>query len=156
MTMTESEAINQLKENIDLPYGLITEEVSEIAIQALEEVQQYRAAIDLTEIQQYGTISTVKQPQPMKEYRSFTGVELAQIASMQIELKRYRAIGTVEECRAAVEKQKTKKPLRVENSGFRYTDAYRCPNCQKGFTGTGIAHFCYHCGQALDWGEEGF
>lgn len=35
----------------------------------------------------------------------------------------------------------------------RYTDAYTCPKCGKGFTGTGFADYCYHCGQALDWGD---
>ena len=75
------------------------------------------------------------------------------------EIKQYRAIGTVEECRAAVEKQKAKKPQKTESEGYRYTDTYRCPNCGGNFSGTGIANYCYHCGQKLDWegaerGEE--
>ena len=35
---------------------------------------------------------------------------------------------------------------------IRYTSAYSCPACDGGFTGTGIANYCYHCGQKLDWG----
>ena len=93
----------------------------------LEEIQQYRDVIDLTEIQQYGTIDPVKQSQSMQENKSFTGVELTLIASMQIELKRYRAIGTVEECRSAVEKQKPKKPTIEED--FDYGDGYVCGEC---------------------------
>ena len=69
------------------------------------------------------------------------------------EIKQYRAIGTVEECRAAVEKQKAKKPQKTESEGYRYTDTYRCPNCGGNFSGTGIANYCYHCGQKLDWGD---
>lgn len=70
------------------------------------------------------------------------------------EVQKYRAIGTPEECRAAVEKQKAKKPQKTESEGYRYTDTYRCPNCGGNFSGTGIANYCYHCGQKLDWGDE--
>lgn len=55
---------------------------------------------------------------------------------------------------SALEKQIPKKPNRiVDGHGIRYTDSYRCQNCGKGFSGTGIAEFCYHCGQKLDWGD---
>ena len=67
------------------------------------------------------------------------------------ELEQYREIGTVEECREAVGKQKPKKPKKVPNSGVRYADEYICPNCERHFTGTGIADYCYHCGQAIRW-----
>ena len=70
------------------------------------------------------------------------------------ELEQYRAIGTPEECHEAVEKQKAKKPKKTESEGYRYTDTYRCPNCGGNFSGTGIANYCYHCGQKLDWGDE--
>lgn len=55
----------------------------------------------------------------------------------------------------ALEKQIPKKPERekAKQRVVRYTDSYICPSCGKGFTGTGIADFCYHCGQALDWSE---
>ena len=70
------------------------------------------------------------------------------------EIQKYRTIGTPEECRAAVEKQKAKKPKKIEFVGYRYTDTYRCPNCGGNFSGTGIADYCYHCGQKLDWSDE--
>lgn len=54
----------------------------------------------------------------------------------------------------ALEKQIPKYPKKTKAEGYRYTDTYRCPNCEKNFTGTGIADYCYHCGQALDWGKE--
>jgi len=42
--MTENEAINELQANIDLPFGFtVSDEVSAMAIQALEEIQRYRA-----------------------------------------------------------------------------------------------------------------
>ena len=73
------------------------------------------------------------------------------VAEWLEELKQYRAIGTPKECRETVEKQKAKKPQKTESEGYRYTDTYRCPNCGGNFSGTGIANYCYHCGQKLDW-----
>lgn len=66
----------------------------------------------------------------------------------------YEEVGTMEECREAVEKQKPKKPIKAEESRIRYTEGYICPRCGGGFSGTGIAGYCYHCGQAIDWSEE--
>ena len=53
----------------------------------------------------------------------------------------------------ALEKQIAKKPKKIEVEGYRYTDTYRCPICEGNFSGTGIADYCYHCGQKLDWSE---
>ena len=53
----------------------------------------------------------------------------------------------------ALEKQIAKKPQKTESEGYRYTDTYRCPNCGGNFSGTGIANYCYHCGQKLDWSD---
>ena len=63
----------------------------------------------------------------------------------------YRELGTLEEVREAVEKQKAKNPKNVGIEGYRYTDTYRCPTCGNNFSGTGIANYCYHCGQQLNW-----
>ena len=56
-----------------------------------------------------------------------------------------------DELNNAIKKQIPKKPQKVKEQVIRYTDGYICPSCGKCFTGTGIADFCYHCGQALDW-----
>ena len=53
----------------------------------------------------------------------------------------------------ALEKQIAKKPRKTEVEGYRYTDTYKCPTCEGNFSGTGIADYCYHCGQKLDWSE---
>lgn len=51
------------------------------------------------------------------------------------------------------ERDTAKKPIKTtEETGIRYADSYRCPNCGGNFMGTGIADFCYHCGQRLDFG----
>lgn len=58
---------------------------------------------------------------------------------------------TPEQVQELKERDAAKVPTKVTDSGVRYTDDYICPNCQKHFTGTGIAGFCYHCGQRLKW-----
>ena len=45
------------------------------------------------------------------------------------------------------------KPIKIRDNGARCTSDYRCPACGGAFTGTGIADYCYHCGQRLDWKE---
>ena len=51
----------------------------------------------------------------------------------------------------ALEKQIAKEPKKIEIEGYRYTDTYKCPTCEGNFSGTGIADYCYHCGQKIDW-----
>ena len=52
----------------------------------------------------------------------------------------------------AIKKQIPQKPLPAEEN-ILVSLCYVCPNCYKTFSGTGIADYCYHCGQALDWDE---
>ena len=54
----------------------------------------------------------------------------------------------------ALEKQIPKKPIATDEQHIRYSMNYICPLCGKHFSGTGIASYCYHCGQALDWSDE--
>lgn len=62
------------------------------------------------------------------------------------EVKQYRAIGTPEECRAAVEKQTAKRPRIMGN-------AMICPSCPRCFKSDNSA-CCQSCGQKLKWGYE--
>lgn len=101
--MTEQEAIEKIKDLSDRGYPTLRT-AKEIAIKALEEVQQYRE------------------------------------------------IGTVEECRKAVEKQKPKKPHRNYNkfSGLWckcgwYLGQKQCLDIK----------YCPNCGQAIDENLEG-
>ena len=106
----------------------------------LEELKKYRE-IGLTQYMIKGIIKSEMQAHE-------DAVHNAEL------LDEYEEIGTIEECREAVEKQKAKKPKKTESEGYRYTDTYRCPNCGANFSGTGIANYCYHCGQKLDWSDE--
>lgn len=72
------------------------------------------------------------------------------ILTMIEELKQYRAIGTPEECRVAVEKQTDEKPTAVLGT-FSGTE-YECKNC-----GSDVCYgdeYCRWCGQKLDWSDE--
>lgn len=53
-----------------------------------------------------------------------------------------------------LERQIPRQPKPTEKQNIRYAMNYTCPCCKKHFTGTGIANYCYHCGQALDWSDE--
>lgn len=117
--MTENEAIKRVKEFGlyhaigDLPYSTLTVKAFEMAIKALEDIQQYQA------------------------------------------------IGTVEECRAAVEKQNA-KPVCVQERGIHekpMIKEYFCPQCgvplnvadESNNFKTLKCVFCPVCGQKLDW-----
>lgn len=60
----------------------------------------------LEEIQQYRAIGTVEELKSLKENGAFSGIELAQIASMQMKLKEYQSIGTIEEFKVLKENQR--------------------------------------------------
>lgn len=76
--------------------------------------------------------------------------EHIQLAEWLEELKQYRAIGTLEECREAVEKQTDEKPTAV--LGTFGGKEYECKNC-----GSAVCYgdeYCRWCGQKLDWSDE--
>ena len=73
------------------------------------------------------------------------------------ELEQYRKIGTVEECREAVEKQNPKKII------IRNWNPTRCPTCGHELsTSLGDGYYkhptflerCPNCGQAIQWEES--
>ena len=125
--MTENEAIREFRQNIYMPFGSnISREESELAIQALEEVQQYR------------TIGTPEELQDMK----------SDYFEALSDWRQYRKIGTLEECRTAREKQAPKKPDFTEDKEFAL-----CPCCNgKGLSNN--QKYCDDCGQKIDWSDE--
>lgn len=114
--MTENEAIKRVEEFglyhaiRDLPNSVLTVKAFEMAIKALEEIQQYRA------------------------------------------------IGTVEQCREAMERQRAKKPTPIDyekyigvvNNAECLRGAYWCPNCKHAIRS---GDYCNDCGQAIDWSD---
>ena len=101
------------------------------------------------------------KPMPEIAYRHEEAFDMA--SSALKEIQQYREIGTVEECREAVEKQKPKAPkdsLKIEpviDENGAYVDAdvtvyLLCPNCGE-MVGIdeNVDKFCHECGQAIQW-----
>ena len=88
-------------------------------------------------------ISAIKELQMYKDNKLCLVPE--DVCSRQCcELDAYKEIGTVEECREAVEKQKPKKPiLRNDNGKLRKS----CPVCGCFFSP--LSRSCPKCGQAI-------
>ena len=98
-------------------------------------------------------IETIKSNMPTSGYQMLReSLDMAIIALKEIQ--QYREIGTVEECRDAVEKQKPKVP---DYEGDGYADGYMvydtwiCPNCGKKYeVDYDDYKHCPECGQAID------
>ena len=81
--------------------------------------------------------------------------------NMWDELEQYRAIGTVEECKKAVEKQIPQKPfkgadfmvVRDDDGSHIWESDYICYECGMGITREYIC--CPYCGTYIDWSKEG-
>lgn len=73
------------------------------------------------------------------------------------EIQQYRAIGTVEECREAREKQIEKKvnnrKLLRDFNKTPYSVHGDCPNCGSVGLLSMNTDYCNACGQKLDWSE---
>ena len=136
--MTENEAIKELETSIDLA-KMCTQNYErkneiqgyEMAIKALEEVQQYRA------------IGTPEELQDMKN-NYFEALS---------DWRQYRKIGTLEECREAVEKQTAIEPEKVNIPCTSWTKAHMRYRCSCGSFLTSYDDYCNKCGQKLKWGD---
>ena len=86
---------------------------------------------------------------------SITEYQEAKTVAVQAleEIQQYRAIGTPEECKIAVEKQRPKKPINPDDD----YGTFKCPNCN-GLIFTEdrfeTHKYCLLCGQKLDWSDE--
>ena len=71
------------------------------------------------------------------------------------ELEQYREIGTVEECKEAVEKQKAKKIVyeidSVFSDGFSHYRIGKCPMCDRYYNSNDEVNYCSKCGHAIRW-----
>lgn len=76
------------------------------------------------------------------------------------ELDAYKEIGTVEECRGAMEKQKAKKPRLNYKPKFFGRATYTCPRCgncclEEFANERQNNRYCWDCGQKIDFGGSG-
>lgn len=127
--MTENEAVEAMQFDLKIGgeiHSQVLRDAVDVAIQALEEVQQYRA---------------IGAPEELQDMKSNYFEALS-------DWRQYRKIGTFEECRTAREKQIPKKPDFTEDKEFAL-----CPCCNgKGLFDK--QKYCDNCGQKIDWSEE--
>lgn len=121
--------------------------VLESVIQAIEELEQYR---------ELGTVEEIKS---MMDNGAFTGIELAQLAAMQMKLKEYQQLGTLEQVREVVERSKPKKPIIISLQKDKKNDVveieWKCPVCSLSvIEETPCQCYCERCGNKLDWSDE--
>ena len=186
--MTENEAVEILKNNYPKTCKMVngryqggfdnTEcnfgQALTMAIKALKEVQQY---------QEIGTIEELKYFKDMKVRleKYHANINVSRLIECFIETvfentkhegfiiltnqeakdyEAYCSIGTVEECREAVEKQKPKKPeiytdtVQTMNGSFQ-RDVFECPVCGDYVCNVEdeIPRYCQSCGQKLEESE---
>lgn len=87
-------------------------------------------------------------------YQSTIGEMACKVAINALEeIQKYREIGTPEECRAAVEKQKKVKPT-IINNGIMLN--FKCPRCgiERLVGRNAREDYCGECGQLWDWSDE--
>ena len=95
--MTEQEKINgwTFEETVKTAENLMQNEQNMFKWDVLRHLRDFAETFK-EEREQYRAIGTVEELQSMKDNGAFTGVELAQLAAMQMKLKNYEAIGTVQ------------------------------------------------------------
>lgn len=129
--------------------GLITEIKQYRKLGTVEELknQKHNLSIAYKIISDYQNIGTVEDLKSMKENGAFSTKELLIIRSQQMELEKYKEIGTVEEVREAVEKTKGKKIIK-RSFVIPYEGVDACPVCKKPLGR--ITKHCRNCGQRLE------
>lgn len=143
--MTPEEAIEILEEVKELDdtlyaYSAAYMEALEVALSSLKEIQNYRK------------LGTLEELARAKKY-----IDLAKkhgtIGEMIDSCAEYEEIGTVEECREAVEKQKAKELVyesdSVFSNGFSHYRMGKCPMCDRYYNSSDEVNYCSKCGQAL-------
>lgn len=164
--MTSEEAINVLLENVPKCCKMVDGrcqggfddwdcdmgQAIRVAVLALQDVRNY---------QKIGTVEEVMQNARDLKRQTEHSEHLAEVLKATQNLlekrerllKEYCKIGTVEECREAIEKHRPKKPRDIEYD-YSY---FVCPNCGEGIyvSEDFESHkFCLNCGQAIQWDEN--
>lgn len=70
-----------------------------------------------------------------------------------VELALYEEIGTVKECKEAVERMKPKKAIITGHNNAINTDIGNCPACDGRPLRACDNNYCPDCGQRLDWSK---
>lgn len=157
--MTENEA-SKIIENIPVAQadcdnmGEIVEACT-VAQKALEEIQQYRAIetelkekyhanVDIKMLMQH-FIETIFKGEKHEGFCILTNEDAKMWGA-------YRAIGTVEECRTAMERMKPSSKVRGISLTHDVGRVGNCPNCNR-FVVEKYNDYCPKCRKKLAWSE---
>lgn len=131
-------------------------ESCEIAVKALEEIQQYRAIGTVEEIEPYVRLGEKLNLCDLVRENAKLVKKIQHLEVYEKQLKEYEAIGTVEECRAAMERKKPQPPDiwgdGYDKEGNIIYDMYDCPGCGQSYEIDDKYKHCPECGQAINWG----
>lgn len=143
----ETQAIEAIKSNMPTSGYYMLREALDMAIKALEEIQQYReierelkeqyqADVDIKMLMRY-FIETIFKGEKHERFCILTNEDADKWDA-------YKAIGTVEECREAKEKHTPIKPIKYEPYAGK---------CKCGAKVFADKDYCAICGQAIDWSD---
>ena len=110
-----------------------------VAISSIDKIQQYRAIGTFEEIKDILQIISDGQDDVDE-----SGISTGLLHTL-LEYAEYKKIGTVDECREAMERQRVKK--RIKGKIFKSLGYYQCPIC--GGLLMRNEKFCSECGQAI-------
>ena len=166
--MTNQEVIERMKYRIKTATDIAGKGVDgksyedmEIAIKALEEIQKYRQIGTVQEIQsmkaELARWHTDRLNDRIKNEFAYMSTLICHncdhkddyIEELEADMDEYKAIGTVEECREAMEKQKAKKPIKI--APCKSVNYFKCSACGEFLSID--KPFCAECGNAVDWSE---
>lgn len=124
-----------------------------------EEIQQYRAYKEIFE--SHFSEEALELLSDKEEFSKWLerGKWIAKKCDeINRKLESFEAIGTIEECRTAVERMKPKKAKWHPNPCAEDNRIPICPNCntimvRTEIFGRTIDEHCVSCGQAIDWSE---
>ena len=144
--MTENEAIKEVRFNmsrigLEESSAKRVTEAREVAIRALEEIQQYRA-IGTVEECKLAIDESIDKHNLMVVYKD--------------RLKEFEDIGTIEEFKDLKEKSVAKKPHSISIANDIGNSMVECPIChaRSDYDVKSIKRgYCWKCGQKLDWSE---
>lgn len=165
--MTENEAIKELKEDFnelgkaipcDTGWGIAINEAYSMAIQALEEIQWYRAYREIFE--SHFSKEALELLSDKEEFGKWLerGKWIAKRCDeLNRELEQYSAIGTIEEFKDLKEKSVAKKIIAKKKTKSYLGTDYYCPTCNKrqltAYMLSKGDDYCKDCGQKIDWSE---
>lgn len=164
--MTEQEAIEMMQGyQITDVVDRAEYDAFQMAIDALEEIRKYKnIGVSSADELEQDLLLHKADSMVLNEYKAIGAVEdfkncmdiinkaeQGELAKIIDEWLLYHEIGTVEECREAVERQTPQKVITYKESNIA-----DCPICGAIVRGINkpFGDYCSKCGQKLDWSEE--